>query len=90
MTEQRLADHALELGASVLCATKGLEQESPFVGEVRGKGLMIGVEFVKDQATREPAPELASRVRTLCHRLGLFDRRSAGTTRTSPGSCRRW
>jgi diaminobutyrate-2-oxoglutarate transaminase len=30
------------------------------------------VEFVKDKVTKEPAPELASAVRTLCHRRGLL------------------
>jgi diaminobutyrate-2-oxoglutarate transaminase len=72
MTKQRLADHALELGASVLRALKELERESPFVGEARGLGLMLGVEFVKDKTTKEPAPDLASRVRTLCHQRGLL------------------
>jgi diaminobutyrate-2-oxoglutarate transaminase len=32
---------------------------------------MFGVEFVKDKASREPAPEFASQVRTACHRRGL-------------------
>ena len=33
---------------------------------------MLGVEFVKDKATKEPSPELATEVRTLCHRRGLL------------------
>jgi len=42
------------------------------VGEVRGKGLMLGVEFVKDKAAKEPAPDLTKKVRRACHRHGLL------------------
>jgi diaminobutyrate-2-oxoglutarate transaminase len=51
---------------------KGVERDSPILGEARGKGLMLGVEFVKDKGSREPAPELASKVRTICHKHGLL------------------
>jgi diaminobutyrate-2-oxoglutarate transaminase len=49
-----------------------LEQDCEVVGEARGKGLMLGVEFVKDKATKEPAPDFAARVRTLCHQRGVL------------------
>jgi 4-aminobutyrate aminotransferase len=42
------------------------------VGDVRGRGLMIGIELVKDQATREPAPTLRNRVETLAFERGLI------------------
>ena len=38
------------------------ETSSRIVGDVRGKGLMIGVEIVKDQKTKERAPELRDRI----------------------------
>jgi diaminobutyrate-2-oxoglutarate transaminase len=72
MVAQNLADHAARLGASMLAALKDVEHESPFVGEARGSGLMLGVEFVRDKTTKEPAPSLAARVRTLCHQRGLL------------------
>jgi diaminobutyrate-2-oxoglutarate transaminase len=72
MVETGLADHALALGEWLLGLLKPLEQESEIVGEVRGKGLMLGVEFVRDRGTKEPAPELAQRVRTTCHQRGLL------------------
>jgi len=72
MLKNKLAGHALNLGESMLSMLRELEKDSRIVGEARGKGLMLGVEFVKDKATKEPAPELATRARTLCHRRGLL------------------
>jgi len=72
MVAQNLADHAARLGASMLAALKDVEHESPFVGEARGSGLMLGVEFVRDKTTKEPAPSLAAQVRTQCHQRGLL------------------
>jgi diaminobutyrate-2-oxoglutarate transaminase len=51
---------------------KEIERDSNIVGEARGKGLMLGIEFVRDKASKEPAPELARKVRTFCHRHGLL------------------
>jgi 4-aminobutyrate aminotransferase len=42
------------------------------VGEVRGLGLMIGIELVRDQETREKAPELRDRVVQLAFERGLL------------------
>lgn len=72
MLENDLADYALNLGEMILSLLKGIEAGSEIVGEARGRGLMLGVEFVQDKATREPAPELAARVRTLCHQRGVL------------------
>jgi len=72
MVRNSLAGHALNLGGVMLAWLKELERESKVVGEARGKGLMLGVELVKDKATKEPAPELASEVRAICHRHGLL------------------
>lgn len=72
MIHNRLAEHALKLGKAMLAWLKELEEESEVVGEARGKGLMLGVELVKDKATKEPAPELAREVRAICHCHGLL------------------
>ena len=72
MLQNELANYASELGDMMLRMLKELEQESRIIGEARGKGLMLGAEFVRDKATKEPAPDLASKVRTLCHQNGLL------------------
>lgn len=73
MLRNNLADRALKLGESMLSTLKEIEEESKaIVGDVRGKGLMLGVEFVKDKTTNEPAPELAARVRSACLKRGLL------------------
>jgi diaminobutyrate-2-oxoglutarate transaminase len=72
MIENRLADHSFNLGEKMLSWLKDIEKDSSIVGEARGKGLMLGIELVKDKASKEPAPDLAQKVRTICHQNGLL------------------
>jgi diaminobutyrate-2-oxoglutarate transaminase len=72
MVKNKLAEHASDLGHSMLSWLKEIEKDSIIIGEARGKGLMLGAEFVKDKESKEPAPELAAKVRTFCHRHGLL------------------
>jgi len=72
MKENDLAGNAVKLGGSMLERLKELEDERRYVGEVRGLGLMIGVEFVKDKKTKEPWPDMASEVRLECYRSGVL------------------
>jgi 4-aminobutyrate aminotransferase len=52
--EQDLVANAAATGQQLLTGLKAIMAEEPRIGDVRGPGLMIGVEFVKDRATREP------------------------------------
>jgi diaminobutyrate-2-oxoglutarate transaminase len=72
MRKNSLAEHARLLGVEMLSLLKELEKDSKTIGEARGKGLMLGIEFVKDKETKEPAPEMAAQVRRLCHQKGLL------------------
>src|SRR5207245_357687 len=58
VVEQELLPRVPKLGERLLAGARRLEAKHPAIGEVRGRGLMVGVEFVKDRATREPAPEI--------------------------------
>jgi 4-aminobutyrate aminotransferase len=64
-----LMANAAAMGDRLMAGLRSLEAKHGCIGEVRGLGLMIGVEFVKDRRTREPAPEL---LKSLV--LGAFQR----------------
>jgi len=72
MSENNLADHSSNLGEKMLSWLKDIEKDSRIVGEARGRGLMLGIELVKDKASKEPSPDLAQKVRTICHQRGLL------------------
>jgi 4-aminobutyrate aminotransferase len=72
LREERLVERSAELGARMLARLAEMTADHPRVGEVRGRGTMIGVEMVRDRATREPAPELAGRLMTEGLRRGLI------------------
>ena len=59
-------------GDYMLGALRLMAESHPSMGEVRGIGLMVGVEFVKDKATKETAPELRNRVEEIAFEHGLL------------------
>ena len=64
--------NAARVGGLMIERLKGWKQSHPMVGDVRGRGLMIGVELVKDKTTREPAAAVRNRVETLAFERGLM------------------
>ena len=64
--------NAGRVGGMMLERLNGWKKTHPLVGDVRGRGLMIGVELVKDKATREPASAVRNRVETLAFERGLM------------------
>jgi len=63
--------NAARVGEFIFERVSGWKQSHPSVGDVRGRGLMIGLEIVKDKATREPAAGLRNRIETLAFERGL-------------------
>ncbi len=57
-----LIDNAATMGAYMLGELQAIKDRHPSIGDVRGKGLMVGVEFVKDRATRERFPALRDKI----------------------------
>jgi len=72
LEEERLVERSAQLGARLLSRLRASLADHPRVGEVRGLGTMIGVELVRDRATREPAPELAGRAVVEALRRGVL------------------
>ncbi|WP_455356609.1 diaminobutyrate--2-oxoglutarate transaminase [Streptomyces sp. SYSU K217416] len=77
--ENRLADRAATLGARMLGRLQGLAAEHQCIGDVRGRGLMIGVELVDPEAqeltgtgSAPASPALAAAVQQECLRRGLI------------------
>jgi len=72
LIETGFMQNAATVGEYALDALQELQSRHPSLGEVRGKGLMIGVEFVKDRQTKEPAKQLTDRVVDLAFERGLL------------------
>jgi 4-aminobutyrate aminotransferase len=72
LLEESLIQNAAEIGAYMLDRMSTWPRRFPHVGDVRGRGLMIGVEFVRDQETKERAPEIRDRVEAMAFEQGLL------------------
>lgn len=64
--------NAAKVGDAIMRRLKEWPKKHPIVGEARGRGLMIGVEIVKDQKSREPATEWRNQIETLAFDRGLL------------------
>jgi 4-aminobutyrate aminotransferase len=72
LLEQSLIRNAAEIGSYMLDRMRSWPARFRHVGDVRGLGLMIGVEFVKDQETKERAPELRNELEKKVFERGLL------------------
>ena len=72
LVENGLMANAVRMGERLLAGACVLMNKHPNIGDVRGRGLMVGMEFVKDRATREPHPELVQQLVQRSFREGLL------------------
>jgi taurine-pyruvate aminotransferase len=80
MEKENLFDRSRDLGNQVLNELTNLLQNHPFVGDVRGKGLLIGIELVKDKKTKEPLEvALVNQVISSCKQEGLLIGKNGAT-----------
>ena len=70
--DERLVENAATRGAELTAGLRSLMAEDDRIGDVRGPGLMIGVEFVSDRASRAPDGATATAVQTRAAELGLL------------------
>ncbi|MEW6367632.1 MAG: aspartate aminotransferase family protein [Acidobacteriota bacterium] len=70
--EERLAENATVRGEELLARFRRLHEKHALIGDVRGRGLMIGLELVKDRKSKEPAPEEAKSIRAGMRERGVL------------------
>ena len=72
MEEKELLAHSEKLGNQTLQRMREFAEDSKSIGDVRGKGLMIGLEFVKDKMSKDPWKEIASEIQMKCLKKGVL------------------
>jgi 4-aminobutyrate aminotransferase-like enzyme len=72
MEKERLVEHAAEVGVYMKQKLQAVADRCPWLGDVRGMGMVMGLEFVKDKKTKEPAPELIRPIIDGCANHGLL------------------
>jgi 4-aminobutyrate aminotransferase len=72
LVEGGLMANAEQLGAHLIRNVRALAERHDVIGDVRGRGLMVGMEFVKDRGTKEPHPEASRRLIDTAFARGLL------------------
>ncbi|MBI4481139.1 MAG: acetyl ornithine aminotransferase family protein [Acidobacteria bacterium] len=72
LVEEKYVDNAARMGDYLLTRLKDWPQRHPMVGEIRGKGLMVGIELVRDKATKEQAGDERNHWVRLAFEKGLL------------------
>lgn len=88
--EENIQQNALEVGGHMKDRLLELQDKHDLIGEVRGMGLMLGVELVTDRKTREPATSQAADVMERCKQHGLIIGKGGlygNTLRIKPPMC---
>lgn len=66
LLKEGLSEKSLKDGEYAMKRLREISEKRDLIGDIRGKGLMIGIELVKDRETKAPAAQEAARVRDLC------------------------
>ena len=87
---EKLQENSLSIGRHLIAGLEQLKQKHNVIGDVRGKGLMLGIELVKDRTSKEQAKEECAQVVELCKDMGLLLGKGGlwgQTIRFSPPMC---
>jgi 2,2-dialkylglycine decarboxylase (pyruvate) len=71
LTTENLAERAATMGAYLKSGLLKLQDKYEIIGDVRGRGLLLGVELVKDRQTKAPNPAMGAAITSRCLELGL-------------------
>jgi|APSaa5957512622_1039677.scaffolds.fasta_scaffold05539_6 4-aminobutyrate aminotransferase len=72
MEREKLADNALQVGAYMMDRFREMQKKYPEIGDVRGRGLVMGLEFVEDRESRTPDADMTLQVMLSAARHGLL------------------
>ena len=70
--DEKLVENSAEIGKVLMEGLDDLQKKHGLIGDVRGKGLMIGIEFVKDLRTKKPASDEAKKMVNLLKEDGVI------------------
>jgi 2,2-dialkylglycine decarboxylase (pyruvate) len=71
LINEKMAENAAKQGAYLKKHLLRLQEEFECIGDVRGRGLLLGVEIVKDRESREPDIDLGNKISDTCLEMGL-------------------
>lgn len=72
LIQQGFMENAARVGEFTLDALEEMQVRHPSIGDVRGKGLMIGIEFIKNKISKEPDPDLRDKIIYNAYQRGLL------------------
>ena len=72
LDKENRQEHCKVVGDRLMTRLRGLMEKHDIIGDVRGKGLMMGMELVKDRATKEPAPAETAHVMEELREVGVL------------------
>lgn len=72
MESEGLAEHARQIGDLLLARFRQWQSEFSFIGDVRGQGACLAIEFVKDRTTKEPYPEIVRAIQEASYPRGVY------------------
>jgi alanine-glyoxylate transaminase/(R)-3-amino-2-methylpropionate-pyruvate transaminase len=87
---EKLQENSLTIGNRLLAGLNQLKEKYKLIGDVRGKGLLLGIELVKDRQSKEPAKEECAQILETCKEMGLLLGKGGlwgQTIRFSPPMC---
>jgi alanine-glyoxylate transaminase/(R)-3-amino-2-methylpropionate-pyruvate transaminase len=87
---EKLQENSQTIGNRLLAGLNQLKEKYKLIGDVRGKGLLLGIELVKDQQSKEPAKEECAQILETCKEMGLLLGKGGlwgQTIRFSPPMC---
>jgi len=90
IASENLQENALNIGDQIATDLNRLKEKHDIIGDVRGRGLLLGIELVKDRTTKEPAKAECAEVLEISREMGLLLGKgglSGQTIRFSPPMC---